>query len=596
MAVNSTKGKIERKIINKPKDTKGTIRGLWNYLYRYKSLLVLAVLLTIGSNLLALVGPMLSGTAIDAIGKKAGEADFQTIFYYAGLMIIFYIISSVVSYLLSLLMLHISRKIVKQMRNDVFAKLMELPVGYFDQHLSGDIISRVSYDIDVINTSLSTDLIQICASIITVLGSFIMMAVISPSLVIVMLVTIPMSILYTKYMAGKTRPLFSKRSAKLGELNGFVEEMITGQKTIKAYAREQVIINRFDTINEEAVNAYYNADYYGSIVGPTVNFINNISLTLVTIFGALLYLYGKLSLGNISSFVLYSRKFSGPINEAANIVSELQSALAAAERVFRVLNEETEVKNRVNAKELTAIKGEVKLSNVSFGYTKEKKIIKDLTMKAKPGSLTAIVGSTGAGKTTIINLLMRFYDPDLGEIFIDGNENREITRESLRKSYAMVLQDTWVFSGTIFENIAYGKENATMEEVVAAAKAARIHSYIKRLPQGYQTILSEDGINISKGQKQLLTIARAMLLDAKMLILDEATSNVDTRTEIKIQKAMRELMADKTCFVIAHRLSTIRNADLILVIDKGNVIEQGTHQELMKEKGFYYHLYTSQFE
>lgn len=597
MAVNQTsQTKVGRQSASKPKDVKAAIKGLWSYLYRYRNLLVLAIFLTIAGNLLALIGPMLSGSAIDAIGTKAGEANFQKVFFYAGFMILFYVISSALTYLLSLLMLKISQKIVEQMRNDVFSKLMELPVGYFDQHLSGDIISRISYDIDVINTSLSTDLIQICASMITVLGSLVMMIVISPPLMVIMLLMIPISVFYTKYMAKKTRPLFSKRSAKLGELNGFVEEMISGHKTIKAYAREEAMLSKFDVINEEAVTAYYNADYYGSMVGPTVNFINNISLTAVAVFGAVLYLFGTLSLGSISSFVLYSRKFSGPINEAANIVSELQSALAAAERVFRVLNEETEKKDAPNAKPLTEVFGEVALKNVTFGYQKEHTIIKDLSLTAKAGSMTAIVGETGAGKTTIINLLMRFYDPDLGTIWIDDKENREVTRESLRKSYAMVLQDTWVFGGTIFENIAYGKENATMEEVVAAAKAAKIHSYISRLPNGYQTVLTEDGTNISKGQKQLLTIARAMLLDAKILILDEATSNVDTRTEIQIQKAMRTLMKGKTCFVIAHRLSTIREADLILVVDNGNVVEQGTHLELLKKKGFYFKLYHSQFE
>ena len=372
--------------------------------------------------------------------------------------------------------------------------------------------------------------------------------------------------------------------------------MVSGQKTIKAYAREAVTLRKYDVCNTDAVDAYYNADYYGSIVGPTVNFINNISLSLVTIFGAILYLFGRMTLGNISSFVLYSRKFSGPINEAANIISELQSACAAAERVFRVLDEECEVRDIYGAEVLEHVQGDVAMEDVSFGYFKDKTIIRDLTLRAPKGSLTAIVGPTGAGKTTIINLLMRFYDVDSGKVYVDGKETREVTRESLRGAYAMVLQDTWVFQGTIFENIAYGKKDATMEEVVAAAKAARIHSYIKRLPEGYQTVLDEDGMNISKGQKQLLTIARAMLLDAKMLILDEATSNVDTRTEIQIQKAMRRLMADKTCFVIAHRLSTIQNADMILVIDHGNVAEQGTHEELMKKKGLYYQMYASQFQ
>ncbi len=585
-----------RKESHKPQDTKGAVRGLWRYLCHYRAMLFVAIILTITGNLLALVGPKLSGRAIDAIEPGKGSVDFDTVFYYAGLMVIFYIVSSLFSYLLSVVMQNISRKMARQMRDDVFHKLLSLPVGYFDTHLSGDIISRVSYDIDVINTSLSTDLVQICASIITVVGSFFMMVTIAPKLILVMLVTIPMSIFYTKYMAGKTRPLFRTRSIKLGEMNGFVEEMVSGQKTICAYAREQVITERFDAINKEAVDAYYTADYYSCLVGPTVNFINNISLALVTVFGALLYLFGELTLGNISSFVLYSRKFSGPINEAANIISELQSALAAAERVFRLLSEEPEAADSNSAAELSDVRGRVEIKNVSFGYTPEKTIIKNLYLKAKEGSMIAIVGPTGAGKTTIINLLMRFYDVDQGGIYVDGKENREVTRASLRRAYAMVLQDTWVFGGTIFENIAYGKENAAMEEVIAAAKAAHIHSYVMRLPEGYQTVLTEDGVNISKGQKQLLTIARAMLLDAKMLILDEATSNVDTRTEIRIQKAMRHLMAGKTCFVIAHRLSTIQHADLILVVDNGNVVEQGTHKELMGKRGFYYQLYASQFE
>ena len=372
--------------------------------------------------------------------------------------------------------------------------------------------------------------------------------------------------------------------------------MISGQKTIKAYAAETSIMKRFDRLNGGTVDAYYDAEYFGSMTGPTVNFINNLSLSLITVFGAILYLFGQMTLGNVSSFTQYSRKFSGPINEAANIISELQSAAAAAERVFRLMDEKPEVADNLGAVELTEVMGDVRLEEVSFGYIPDKLIIYNLYLHAKPGSLTAIVGPTGAGKTTIINLLMRFYDVWNGGIFVDETENRDITRKTLRKSYAMVLQDTWLFQGTIFDNIAYGKETATMEEVMEAARLAGIHSFINRLPEGYQTIINEDGMNISKGQKQLLTIARAMLLEAKMLILDEATSNVDTRTEIKIQKAMRKLMEKKTCFVIAHRLSTIQGADNILVIDQGNIVEQGTHQELMEKMGFYHKLYHSQFE
>ncbi|MDF2609386.1 MAG: transporter transrane region [Lachnospiraceae bacterium] len=592
----SSNNKLPKGVLEKPKDTKSVILRLSKYLFYNKWLLLLAVLLAITSNLLALVGPMLSGYAIDAIEPGVGAVNFKTVFYYTGWMIVFYLLSSVLTYNLSVLMMHISQKVSKRLREDLFTKLVELPIGYFDTHQSGDLISRFSYDIDVIGNSLSTDVVQICSSIITVMGAFIMMVLISPILVMVTLVTIPLSILYTKYMTSKVRPLFRKRSEKLGRMNSFVEEMVTAQKTIKAYARENTVMDKFRIINDEAIEAYYNADYYSSIVGPTVNFINNLSLSLVTVFGALLYLFGKMTLGNISSFVLYSRKFSGPINEAANIVSELQSAAAAAERVFRILDETAEKADIPDATDLTEVEGNVEIKEVSFGYSKDKIIIQKLNLMAKAGGLIAIVGPTGAGKTTIINLLMRFYDVLEGIITVDGHNINELTRKSLRKAYAMVLQDTWVFHGTIYENIAYGKENATMEEVIEAAKAARIHSYIMRLPEGYHTVLNEEGVNISKGQKQLLTIARAMLMEAKMLILDEATSNVDTRTEIQIQKAMRNLMHGKTCFVIAHRLSTIRNADLILVVDNGNIVEQGNHKDLIKKQGFYYRLYESQFE
>lgn len=581
---------------DKPRDTGYVLKRLWHYVSHYKLYLITAIVLTMCSNILALVGPMLSGFAIDAIEPGKGRVVFKTVFYYAGWMIAFYVVSSVLSYILSVLMIRFSQKIIHKMREDLFTRLVELPVSFFDRNQVGDIISKFSYDIDTVNTSLSSDLIQICTSFITVIGSFVMMVIISPTLVLVMLVTIPMSLLYTRYMAKKVRPLFRTRSRKLGELNGFVEEMVSGQMTIKAYAAEDSVMEKFDRINKETVGAYYQAEYYGSMTGPTVNFINNLSLSLITVMGAVLYLFGKMTLGNISSFVQYSRKFSGPINEMANIISELQSAMAAAERVFKLMDEIPEPADKENAAELTDVKGDVRLEGVSFGYLPEKPVINNLFFHARPGCLTAIVGPTGAGKTTIINLLMRFYDIWGGNIWVDENEIRDIKRNSLRKSYAMVLQDTWLFSGTIFDNIAYGKENATMDEVVVAAKTAGIHSYIMRLPDGYNTVINEDGINISKGQKQLLTIARAMLMDAKMLILDEATSNVDTRTEIKIQKAMRKLMENKTCFVIAHRLSTIQGADNILVVDQGDVVEQGTHKELMDKKGFYYKLYISQFE
>lgn len=586
----------KQKKYEKPKNRKGTILRLGRYMVQYKYRVLLALGLTVASNLLALMGPMLSGYAIDAIEPGVGRVDFGRVFYYAALMVLFYLVSSALSYVLSVLMIHISRKVVYKMREDVFTHLMELPVGYFDTHQTGDIISRISYDIDTVNTSLANDLVQILTMLITVVGAFSMMVAISPRLVLIFAFTVPLSTLLTKLITGKTRPLFRLRSRRLGELNGFVEEMITGQKTLKAYHQEENTIQKFNAKNEEAVEAYYRAEYYGSVVGPTVNFINNLSLTLVSVFGALLFLAGKMRIGSISSFILYSRKFSGPINEAANIMSELQSALAAAERVFNMIDEPAETADGKNAAELGQVRGDVRLENVSFGYTKEQQIIKNLNLRAPHGKLIAIVGPTGAGKTTLINLLMRFYDVQEGHIFVDNREIRDVTRASLRKAYAMVLQDTWLFQGTVFENIAYGRQGATLEDVVAAAKAAKIHSYIMRLPQGYDTVLTDEGTNISKGQKQLLTIARAMLLDAPMLILDEATSNVDTRTERQIQQAMRKLMEHKTCFVIAHRLSTIQNADEILVVNHGEIVEQGTHGMLMEWEGFYYQLYRAQFE
>ena len=580
----------------KKRYSRRTLIRLGQYLFREKWLLSLAIFCTFGSNLFALIGPRLTGFAIGAIEPGPGAVDFSRVFYYAGWMAVFYLVSAIMSYGLQVLMITISRRVVYRMRQDLFEKLLCLPVGYFDIHQTGDIISRISYDIDTVNASLSNDLVQLLTTVITVVGSLSMMIAISPRLVLVFAFTVPLSVCLTKFLTGKTRPLFRARSAKLGELNGFVEEMITGQKTLKAYGREEYAIGRCDIKNDEAAQAFYRAEYYGSIVGPCVNFVNNLSLSLTGVFGALLYLAGSMSIGDISSFVLYSRKFSGPINEAANIVSELQSALAAAERVFTLMDEQEEPKDRENAINLVNVEGKVEVSHVKFGYLPDKTIIHDLSFTALPGRMIAIVGHTGAGKTTLINLLMRFYDVQAGQIRVDEKDCMDLTRESLRRAYAMVLQDTWLFHGTVYENLSYGKEGATKEEVEKAARAAHIHSFIMRLPDGYDTLLTDEGTNISKGQKQLLTIARAMLLDARMLILDEATSNVDTRTEIRIQSAMRNLMKDKTCFVIAHRLSTIRHADLILVVDDGEVVEQGTHRELMQKNGAYRKLYEAQFE
>ena len=595
--------------MDKARRTRVLVRIL-RYMLHYKWAMLAAFAMMLVSNLLALAGPALSGIVINAIDPfggagAAGAVDFDTVKKYCIILVIFYAVSAVMSYALAVLMAWISQRISYTMRREVFAHLTELPVSYFDTHQTGEIVSHISYDIDTVNASLSHDLLQICASVITVVGSLVMMLTISPLLLCVFVVTVPVSILFTRYKTKKIRPLFRKRSAMLGELNGYAEEMLSGHRTIKAYNSEAEIVTRFDVHNTEACEAYYRADYQGSVIGPTVNFVNNLSLTLITVLGGVFYLMTltvtglhpllMINLGDVSSFVQYSRKFSGPINEFANILSEFQSAASAAERIFNLLDEPAEPADKPDAEALTNTRGVVDMDEVRFGYIPEKEILHGLNLHADKGELVAIVGPTGAGKTTVINLLMRFYDKQSGTVTVDGREITALTRDSLRRAYTMVLQDTWLFCGTVYDNIVYGTEGATMEDVVRAAKAAHIHHFIESLPDGYMTVLSDDGVNISKGQKQLLTIARAMLSDAPILILDEATSNVDSRTEKLIQDALYELMKGRTCFVIAHRLSTVKNADRILVVRDGLVTEAGTHDQLLAAGGFYASLYNAQF-
>lgn len=578
---------------------------LFGYLLQNWPLALPAVVCSLLANYLALLGPQYLGQGIDAISLENG-VQLDVVWASFWRMLLCYGCSAVLAYLLTFLMTNLSQRITYRMRKQLFETLTTLPVSYFDTHPTGDIVSRISYDIDTVNSSLSTDLVQVLSSLFTVFGALYFMVRISPPMLLVFAVTLPISVIFTRLKAKKLQPLFRKRSRKLGELNGYAEEMLSGAKTIGAYHQSETVTARFDERNLDAVDAYYNADYYGAVIGPSVNFVNNLSLSLVMIFGGVLFLLSGngtvaegsiwfMTAGGIAEFVMYSRKFAGPINEFANIISEFQSAFTAAERIFRIIDEKPESPDRPGASVLSDVRGEVVAKNIFFGYSPEKTVLHNLSFAAMPGRTVAIVGPTGAGKTTIINLLMRFYDADSGEITVDGKEVRDLTRDSLRLAYTMVLQDTWLFYGTIFENITYGREGATMEEVVQAAKTAGIHSFIERLPQGYETVLSDDGVNISKGQKQLLTIARAMLPASRMLILDEATSNVDSRTERKIQDAMSALMQGRTCFVIAHRLSTIQNADLILVVRDGDVVERGTHEELLRQNGFYASLYRSQF-
>lgn len=579
----------------KKKNNRAVALRLGKYFMRYKFSVIAAFLLMLGSNLFALLGPLLTGKAINAIDLETG-VDFQAVIFYCVLMAVFYVVSGVFGYVLNVLMIKLSQKIVKSMRKDVFDKILSLPVGYLDKMQAGDLINRISYDIDTVNSSLSNDILQAATGIVTVIGAFIGMVAVSPLLLCVFVITIPLSVFITVKRSKAVRPLFRKRSGKLAQLNGYAEEMVSGSKTIKAYGVEQSVIEKFNVRNTDAVDAYYAADYFGSLIGPSVNFVNNLGTVLISTAGCLMYLFGLIMLGDISAFLLYARKFSGPINEYANIMSEIQSALAAAERVFRLLDVQPEGASDTATDEVVDPRGDVGFSHVRFGYDPEKTVIKDLSFEAKAGQTVAIVGPTGAGKTTLVNLLMRFYDPQDGVITLDGKNIADYTRRSLRAAFSMVLQDTWLFEGTVAENIGYGKDGATLDEIKEAAKKANIADFIEALPGGYDTPVTDGGANLSKGQKQLMTIARAMLSPAHILILDEATSNVDTRTELLIRDAMDRLMQGKTCFVIAHRLSTIKNADLILVVRDGDIVERGTHGQLIEQGGFYSEIYNAQFE
>lgn len=581
---------------NKEKQEKNylkTAKRLLKYVLNEWKLFLFTLFLVITSNFLVLMGPKLSGQAIDTLTKI--PINFNETYVKVSFMLVAYIGSALLTYISSRVMIRISERIIIRMRQDTFDKIVDLPIKYIDEHQAGDLVSRISYDLDVVNQTVSNNVVNIISSFITVVGSFYMMMTIAPTMALVFLIVLPSTVIFTSYRIKKTKPLFAKRSKKLGEMNGYVEEILNGQKTIQAYEKEEFFSNEFGEINNESIDAYYKADYQASINFPTMGMITNVSIGIVSIFGSLLYLNGSLTLGFLSSFIQYSGQFSFPINEIAGVVAEVQSALSAANRVFTLLDQDNETPDKDSAISLEKVEGKVEFKNVSFGYNDDKMIIKDFNYIAKPGTLTAIVGHTGAGKTTLINLLMRFYDPQKGDILIDDISYKDIKRKSQRASFAMVLQDTWLFKGSIKDNLTYGKSNATLDEVKRAAEAANISHFIDLQEKGYDTVLDEDAANLSQGQKQLMTIARAMLLNSPMLILDEATSNVDSRTEIQIQDAMNKLMEGKTSFVIAHRLSTIKNADTILLMKNGEIIEKGNHEELLKLKGEYYKLYNSQF-
>lgn len=586
---------LSKMIQKRPKDTKGTLIKLYKTLLPFKVLIIFVVVLSIFSCVLSLLGPYFCGEAINEVEKGPGMIDFSIVWKWAVMMLVSYLFSEVVYLTINLIMVSVSKKTGYILRKECFEKLHRLPVSVFDDNSAGDILSRISYDVDVVATSIQTDISQIITTIITVLGSFFMMLKISLPLSCITMVTLPVTIIYTIHIKGITRPLYSKRSEKYGEMNGFVEEMFSGEKTIQAYSYEENVSKEYAKINKEASDAYFNADVRGVTIGPTMGMMNNLSLALNGMIGSILYMFSFATLGQLSSFILYSRKFAGPINELSNIMNEIFSALSAAERIYSFLGMKEDPEDASDAIELTSGEGRVELRDVSFSYSPEKEILHSVSFSTEKGKTLAIVGETGAGKTTIINLLMRFYRPQGGKILIDGIDSAKLTDRSLRSQFAMVLQDTWLFRGTVLENIAYGREDATREEVVEAAKKAGIHHFITTLEKGYDTVISENGGNISKGQKQLLTIARAFLSKAPVLILDEATSNVDTSTEKKVQEAMAALMKGRTAIVIAHRLSTIENADEIIVMSHGSVVEKGTHSSLLEKKGAYYNLYRSQF-
>ena len=574
---------------------KSLLRRLARFLRPYGARLVLLVILMVASNLLALTAPMLSGWAVDAVGTEAGSVDFAGVLRNAGGMLACYACSSALNYIIASQLIKVGQGVSHDLRKAAFDRMSELPVEYFDTHPAGDLISRICYDVDTVNATISSDFLQLSTSALTVVGSFLMLLILSPWLTCVFFVTVPLSALLTRFQMKRIHPLFRLRSKELGALNGFAEERVGRQRAIRTYGVEAADLRQFEAYNDGASRAYYEADRASAALGPSVNFINNVSLAAISMFGALMYLNGALTLGSLSSFVLYSRKFSGPIREAANLLSELQASAAAAERVMDLLDEQPEAGDAPGAVPAEDLRGDITFDHVDFGYDPARPVLRDFTAHIPAGSLAAVVGPTGAGKTTLVSLLLRFYEPQGGSITSDGVPVGQYSRDGLRRRLALVLQDTWLFGGTIAENIAYGTEGATREQIVEAAKAARIHRFVNSLPEGYDTVLTDEGAGISKGQRQLLAIARCLLTDADIVILDEATSNVDTETEGEISLALENLRRGRTCFVIAHRLATIRNADCILVLDQGGVVECGTHETLLAEDGIYAKLYAAQW-
>lgn len=573
---------------------KSTIKRVWSYVGRYKLLLITVFICSILGNTLLIFSPLLTGMAIDKI-VGVNQVDFKGLIHIIIQLIVIFILSSLFQWFMSVVSNVAANNTIHDIRKEAFDKLNTLPLKYFDNVPHGDIISRLTNDIDAISDGLFQGITQIMSAVVIISGCFIFMLTISPVITVAVVLITPLCFFIASFIAKHSRKMFLEQSKAVGELNGYVEEIIGNQKIVKAFGNEENLLEHFKEINGRLYKVGQKAQWYSSMTNPTTRLVNNIAYVSVTVLGGLLAIAGKLSVGNIASFLTYSNQFAKPINEITAITSQIQAAFASAERIFALLDEKEDTPVLSPIEELEECEGKISFHNVDFSYNPDIPLIQNFNFSADKGNMIAIVGPTGSGKTTLVNLLMRFYDVNSGEIKFDGKDIYHLNRDNLRENIGMVLQDAWLFSGTIAENIAYGKADATMEEIIEVSKAVKAHSFIKRMAEGYQTKIDEDGGNLSQGQKQLLTIARVMLINPSMLILDEATSSIDTHTEAIVQKAFTKMMEGRTSFVIAHRLSTIREADTILVMQHGNVIEQGNHDQLLKEKGFYYNLYHSQF-
>lgn len=597
-------GNIPKGPVDKPKDFKGTGLRLIGYIAQRKTQLIAVFFVSILSTVFMIFSPKILGLAItqlfnDMVEKMQGVPGAAINFIYIRNVLLvltgLHVLSSLFRYLQQYIMAGVAQNTSRDIRKEIDDKLTKLPLSYYDSNTHGEILSRVTNDMDNISNTLQQSIAQLITSVVTMIGVVIMMLTISPMMTLITLVTLPIMLLVTRPIIKRSQIFFKDQQDYLGEINGHVEEMYAGHVVVKAFGQEEASIKEFEKINEELYGASWRALFVSGIMMPLMTFINNIGYVFICVVGGVFATRGVINIGDIQAFLQYSRQFTQPINQLANIANVFQSTIASAERVFEILDEKEELEELDGEMVIEDIKGSVEFVDVNFGYTKDQTLINDMNIKVEPGQMVAIVGPTGAGKTTLINLLMRFYDVDSGKILVDGIDINDLKRENLRDLFGMVLQDTWLFNGTIRDNIAYGKEDASEEDIINAAKSAYADHFIRTLPEGYDTVLNQESSNISQGQKQLLTIARAILKNSKLLILDEATSSVDTRTEQQIQKAMEELMKGRTSFVIAHRLSTIIDADIILVMVDGDIVEKGSHFELMENDGFYADLYNSQF-